>query len=234
MFGTLVMDDSLTIKELPPNLQPRERLIENGVTYLSDSELIAILLGTGTRDKTALRLAELLISYFKDISLLSVARHSQLVNMQGIGKAKAAQVIAAFELGRRAVSCKPSKQRYIGSPEDVWQLLGPSMRLLDKEYFKSIFLDTKHNIIGVCDISVGSLNASIVHPRELFKEAIKQNSSQVIVVHNHPSGSTRPSNEDVELTKRLVKAGELIGIQIIDHIIIGIDGFVSLKERGLV
>lgn len=226
------MSGQLTIKELPSSLRPRERLIENGPTYLSDSELVAIVLGTGTRDKTALRLAETLITNFNDLSILSVAKHGQLLSIGGIGEAKAAQVIAAFELGRRAASHKPLKENYISCPEDVWHILGPSMRLLDKEHFKSVFLDTKHYVIGVRDISIGSLNASIVHPRELFKEAIKHNASQVIVAHNHPSGNTRPSNEDIELTKRLVKAGELIGIQVIDHIIIGTSGFTSLKESG--
>lgn len=223
----------ITIKELPSELRPRERLITNSPSYLSDSELLAILLKTGTKKKNALHLAESILMRFGDIVAVSTISPKQLLQINGIGYAKAAQISAAFELGRRISTRKVYKIGSIKCPEDVWELLGHSMRLLDKEFFKAIFLNTKHNILNICDISVGSLNASIVHPREVFKEAIKNNSNDIIIVHNHPSGNPSPSNEDIELTKRLIQAGNIIGIEVIDHIIIGANGFVSLKEKGL-
>lgn len=222
-----------TIKELPSELRPRERLFAGNPAYLSDSELLAIILKTGTREKTALHLAELVLTHFGDIVEVSTSPPGKFLQINGIGHAKTAQIIAAFELGRRVSYRKVQKIGLINSPADVWELLGSGMRMLDKEFFKAIFLNTKHNIINVCDISVGSLNASIVHPREVFKEAIKNNSNDIILVHNHPSGNPKPSNEDIELTKRLMQAGKIIGIEVVDHIIIGANSFISLKESGL-
>lgn len=223
----------ITIKDLPIELRPRERLIANSPSYLSDSELLAILLKTGTKQKTAIHLAETILMCFGDIVSMSTISPKELLQINGIGYAKAAQIIAAFELGRRISYRKISKTGSINCPEDVWELLGYSMRLLDKEFFKAIFLNTKHNIINICDISIGSLNASIVHPREVFKEAIRNNSNDIVIVHNHPSGNPSPSDEDIKLTKRLIQAGKIIGIEVIDHIIIGANDFVSLKEKGL-
>ncbi|MBI4744930.1 MAG: DNA repair protein RadC [Actinobacteria bacterium] len=226
----------MTIKELPLDIRPRERLLNSGALSLSDVELLAIILGSGTKNKTSLQLSQNILSEFGSIGILSKATFSELSGIKGIGEAKAAAILASIELGKRLIIASKQKEKekiVISSPEDAVNILIPDMIYLDKEYFKAIILNTKNEIIKICDISIGSLNSSIVHPRELFKMAMKHNGASVIVAHNHPSGNSTPSPEDINLTKRLSKAGEILGIELIDHIILGKGNFVSLKEENL-
>lgn len=157
----------------------------------------------------------------------------ELSKIKGIGTAKAVQIKAAVELGRRISSYRGRQQVTITSPLDVKDLLMEEMRFLEKEHFKAILLNTKNHVISIEDISIGSLNSSIVHPREVFKPAIKRSSASVILVHNHPSGDPTPSREDIEVTSRLVNAGNVLGIAVLDHVIIGNNSILSLKEQGL-
>lgn len=226
----------LTIKELPFNIRPRERLLNSGASSLSDIELLAIILGSGTKNKTSLQLSQNILSEFGGVGTLSKATFSELSRMKGIGKAKASGILASIELGKRFMTASRQsgdERIVISNPKDAADVLIPEMSYLDKEYFKAIILNTKNEIIKICNISIGSLNSSIVHPRELYKMAMRHNGASIIVAHNHPSGNPAPSPEDISLTKRLSKAGEILGIELVDHIILGRGKFVSLKEENL-
>ncbi len=221
-----------TIKQMPLEVRPRERLFHYGVNSLSDAELLAIIMGTGREGESVLGLSLTILSKFESLSLLSKASFQELMGINGVGKAKAAQVMAAFELGRRLTGSSPAKRIALSNPEDVANLLIPKMRHLEKEYFKALVLNVKNELLKETDISIGSLNCSIVHPRELFKAVIKYSGSGVIVAHNHPSGDPNPSKDDVLLTERLTKSAEILGIDLIDHVIIGDGEYASLKELG--
>ncbi|MHB0976549.1 MAG: RadC family protein [Candidatus Aquicultorales bacterium] len=223
----------LTIKELPLSVRPRERLMEAGPAMLSDAELLGILLGTGNKGETAVELGARILIDTGDVGRLAVCAPEELRRLSGIGEAKAAQVLAAIELGRRAASAVPSKRPVIGCPADAANLLMAEMRYLDKEHFKALVLNTKNQLLKSIDISVGSLSSSIVHPRELYKAVIRISGAAVIVAHNHPSGDPTPSADDIALTRRLVKAGNILGIDLLDHVILGDGTFVSLKERNV-
>lgn len=224
----------LTLKELPKEVRPRERLLAQGASSLAVTELLAIILRTGTSTATALQVADNLLKHFGDLEGLAQGEVEEISEIKGIGQAKAIQIKAALELGTRLLTQKAKEKSGIRSAEDVFNLLTPSMRYLDREHFKAVLLDTKNRVLQIKDISIGSLNSSIVHPRELFKAAIKMSSAAVIVVHNHPSGDPTPSPEDIEITKRLWEGGQLLGIKILDHIIIGDTNYVSLKERKII
>ena len=221
-----------TIKNMPQSEQPREKLLNNGVGSLSNAELVAILLATGTKELTAISLAENILNYSNDgLRFLTDTTVEELSNIRGMGLAKSAQLIAAVELGKRiALTTKVNNYR-IKSPMDVSSLLMEDLRYKKKEYFNILLLNTKHELISIENISIGSLNASIVHPREVFQRAIKRSSSAIILAHNHPSGDPSPSNEDIKITKRLKEAGNIIGIEVLDHIIIGDGTYCSLKEK---
>jgi len=223
----------IRIKELPEDLRPRERLIRQGPEVLTVVELLAVLLRTGTSSMSALDLAALLLA--KSGGLLGVTECSveELCSIKGLGPAKAAQLKAAIELGRRLSAEVSGPRQLIRTPVDVHNLLKERMRYCDREHFLAVFLNTKHHVITVETISVGSLNSSLVHPRELFKNSIKRSAAALILVHNHPSGDPAPSIEDIEITRRLVEVGNIIGIQVLDHIIIGENGFVSMKDQGV-
>jgi len=223
-----------TIKEWPSNIRPRERLFQYGPASLSDSELLAIVIGTGTRNKTSLDLSQQVISEFGSLGALGKASLEELSKLDGIGAAKAARVLACVELGKRLNSLSVATRHCISRPEEVVHLLMLEMRYLDREFFKAVVLNTKNEVIKVLDISIGSLSSSIVHPRELYKSVLKHNGAGLIVAHNHPSGNPAPSSEDINLTKRLKQAGEILGIELLDHIILGDGNFVSLKEQNLV
>lgn len=209
-------------------------MLAQGAASLSVAELLAIIIRTGTTALTAIQLADLLLKRFGSLEVLALAEVEEISQLKGIGQAKAVQIKAALELGTRLLTLRAKKREGIRNGEDVFHLLLPTMRYLDKEYFKAIFLDTKNQVLQVKDISIGSLNASIVHPRELFKGAIRVSSASIILVHNHPSGDPSPSPEDIEITKRLWEAGQILGIKILDHIIIGDNKYVSLKERKII
>ena len=227
------MEYRIRIKELPEDLRPRERLIRQGPEVLTVVELLAVLLRTGTSSMSALDLAALLLA--KSGGLLGVTESSveELCSIKGLGPAKAAQLKAAIELGRRLSAEVSGPRQLIRTPVDVHNLLKERMRYCDREHFLAVFLNTKHHVITVETISVGSLNSSLVHPRELFKNSIKRSAAALILVHNHPSGDPAPSTEDIEITRRLVEVGNIIGIQVLDHIIIGENGFVSMKDQGV-
>ncbi len=222
-----------TIKDLPPEVRPRERLARDGERALSDAELLAIVLRTGSQGDTALELAQKLLLQFGGLQGLSQCALLELAKVKGVGTAKACQVKAALELGRRAFGGQRSEKITIRTPADAAQLVMSEMRYLDREHFQVILLNTRNMVIGIERVSVGTLNASLAHPRECFKEAIRQSAAAVIFVHNHPSGDPTPSPEDIALTRQLVEAGRLLGIEVLDHIIIGDGVFVSLKDRGL-
>ena len=227
------------IREMPEGDRPRERLKERGAAALTDAELVAILLRTGMKGQSAVQLAQVLIQKFVSLDELARASVEAIAGTKGVGETKAIQLKAAFELARRLSSRTRDKQPSISSPEDAATLMREDMRTLDREEFWVLLLNTKNGLIKKCPTSRGSLNASIVEPREVFKDAIAASAASMILVHNHPSGDPTPSAEDVTVTKRLVKAGELLNISVLDHIILGHRttgrdrDFASLKELGL-
>ncbi|KJS03871.1 MAG: hypothetical protein VR68_00330 [Peptococcaceae bacterium BRH_c4a] len=221
------------IKDMPEDQRPRERLIREGVRALSDPELLAIVLRTGCSRKSAVELATDVLSLFAGLKNLVQAGVEELSAVKGMGAAKAAQLKAALEIGRRVATVSESSRPSIKGPEDAAVMVMEEMRHLDREHFCALLLNTKHQVLARETISVGTLNASVVHPRELFKAAIKKSAAAVILVHNHPSGDPDPSREDLEITRRLQDAGSIIGIEVLDHIIIGDNKFCSFKAKGL-
>jgi DNA repair protein RadC len=219
-------------KNVPYYDRPRERLLREGAAHLADAELLAILLRTGTEQETSYELAQRLLAAFGDLRGLAQASHAELTKLKGIGQVKAIEMHAAFELGRRVIGGTGKRGAVIRLPRDVADLMFPELGHLTQEHFVCLFLNTKNHVIGKQTIFVGSLDASIVHPREVFKEAIRRSSASVICLHNHPSGDPTPSREDIAITRTLREAGELIGISLLDHIIIGDGRYVSLKEQG--
>lgn len=223
-----------TIKDLPLSERPREKLLAIGPGGLSNAELLAVIIRTGTGNETAIEVSRRIISMdTRGISFLGDAHVEDLTEVKGIGKCKAAQILAAIELGKRIKRVTPFDKTRVTSPEIIANVVMEDMKPLQKEHFNIAILDTKNQIIGIENISIGTLNASIVHPRDVFKVAIKKNANSIILIHNHPSGDPAPSNEDINITKRLIEAGNIIGIKVIDHIIVGNDVFLSMKEKNL-
>jgi len=218
---------------MPAQERPRERLIKYGASALSNSELLAIILRTGSAKENVLSLANRILSEF-DLKQLSRASVARLKSLHGIKEAKAAEIAACFELARRLESFTESPKPAIRGPQDVFNLKYPLLRELKKEVFLALHLNTKNYLIKEETISIGSLNENVVHPREVFKSALMESASALIVVHNHPSGDPTPSNNDVEITKKLDETGKIIGIPLLDHIIIGDGRYVSLKDRGVI
>ncbi|MEW6523778.1 MAG: DNA repair protein RadC [Bacillota bacterium] len=216
-----------TLKDLPASERPRERLAMLGTRALTDTELVAILLGSGTRSKTALEVARCLLQG-EGIRVLAQASVDELAREPGIGLAKACVLKAAAEIGRRLASSSMDRA-VVRSPGDVGDLLMEDMRYLDREHFRIVMLNTKNQVLGVESVAVGSLNAAIVHPREIFKSAITRSAAAVVLVHNHPSGDPTPSQEDIQITRRLVEAGRLLGIEVLDHVVIGDNRYLSLR-----
>ncbi|NBI29780.1 RadC family protein [Chengkuizengella marina] len=224
---------SQILSDVPENDRPRERMLQYGAHVLTDSEIIAILLRTGSYDESAITLAQKLLKKLGGLRQLVDASTEQFIEMKGIGPAKALQIQAGIELGRRLAKSKLEHYITIKSPGDAAKYIMEDLRYLKKEHFICLFLNTKNQLIAQETLSMGSLNASIVHPREVFRAAIKRSSASIICVHNHPSGDPTPSPEDIEITNRLLEAGQVIGIEVLDHLIIGDQSFISLKERGL-
>lgn len=220
------------IKDLPSSEKPIEKGMELGFSSLSNSELISILLSTGSKEKSAIGLSNEIVRSVDSICDLANITAEELCSVKGIGASKSARILAAVQLGKRVYSTDMKSKIKISSPEDVYGLYASEMSLLKREEFRTILLDTKNSVISTEVISIGSLNSSIVHPREVFNSAIKKNSASMILVHNHPSGNPLPSKEDIVITIRLVEAGEIIGIKVVDHIIIGQGSYYSLKEKG--
>lgn len=221
------------IKALPIAEQPREKLMNHGVSYLSVSELLAILLRTGTKSSSALALGnEIVAKCGDDLTELHQITLEELCMIDGIGESKACQILAAIELGKRMKQSTVMRKAKLSSPNDVVAFFSAELNESKVEKFIAVLLNTKNEVINWDVISIGSLNASIVHPREVFNRAIKRSAASLIVVHNHPSGHIDPSREDINITKRLFEAGQLIGIPLIDHIIIGRDKYYSFKEEN--
>lgn len=233
MGKELKLIKTVKMKDLPKEERPRERLIRHGADRLANKELLAILLRTGTRNYSALTLAEKLIAKFDSLPGLATASFEELREVDGIGPAKATDILAAFELAKRLADSKMEFQGVVNSPQDAAQLVLRELSLADKEHFMIIMLNTKHRVIAKKTISIGHLHASLVHPREMFKEAIRRSSAAVILVHNHPSGDLTPSKDDISTTERLREVGELLGIDVLDHIIIGNNRYLSFREQGL-
>jgi DNA repair protein RadC len=221
------------IKELPTDDRPRERLIQYGPEALSPQELLAILLRTGTERYSAIGLAEHLIKDFGGLRGVARMNVDELSKVHGIGPAKAAQIKAAIEFGRRLVATSGEERFRIRQPGDVFNYLQLDLMGEKREHFISLLLDTKNGVMHRHTVSIGDLSSSIVHPREVFAEAVRRSASSMIVAHNHPSGDPTPSPEDIAVTRRLVEAGEILGIDVLDHIIVGDSKFISLKERGM-
>ena len=228
------MSYQILIKDLPVQERPRERLLQYGPEYLSNRELLAILLETGTRNQSVFVLADQLIAHFGSLRALACATYEEMAEIKGIGPAKAARVIAAFELTKRLSNSSLEVREVIRSPQDAADIVMDEMSLLDREHFVILMLNTKHAVIAKKVVSIGHLNASLVHPRELFKDVIKKSSAAVILVHNHPSGDPTPSEDDIRVTQRLCEAGRLLGISVLDHIVIGDKSYVSFREQGLI
>ena len=220
----------MKIKDLPKIERPREKLEKYGPEKLSNSELLAILLGTGTKGVNVVELANRILKKFSG-DKISKANVEELKNTFGLGTAKACEIVACFELGKRLLNGK--KAVLLLSPQDVWNEL-KDIRDNKKEHFVIFFLDTRNQEIKREIISVGTLNSSLVHPREVFEPAVKHLASHVIIAHNHPSGSSDPSEEDLNITKRLVESGKLLGIEVLDHIVVTPAGYFSFKEKKLI
>lgn len=224
----------IMIKDTPVEDRPRERLLQFGAGRLSNQELLAILLGSGTRSESVMSLSNRILLHFDGLKLLNEATIEELKAIRGIGDAKGVLILAALELGKRLNQYRPQEKFFIRSPEDGADYVMEEMRQLKQEHFVVLFLDTKNQVIHRQTIFIGSLNASIVHPREVFREAVRRSAASIICIHNHPSGDPAPSQEDIQVTRRLIEAGKMMGIELLDHLIIGDRRFVSLKEKGYV
>ena len=226
---------AIMVRDLPPEERPREKLLAYGPSGLSNAELLAILLRSGTRKKSVLRIAEEILARIKEQGLMGMVHISvaELAKIDGVGKVKAATLQAAIELARRLAVQQSAKIQMITGPEDVARYAMPHYRFEQKEHFAVLLLNTKNHVISMPEVSVGSLSASVVHPREVFRAAIDHAAAAMILLHNHPSGDPTPSREDIAVTERLVKAGKIMDIPVLDHVVLGRDRFISLKEKGL-
>ena len=218
------------IRDFPQDERPRERLLSEGAANLSNQELLAILLRTGTKQESVLHVSNRLLKHFDGLRLLQDASVEEITTIKGIGLAKAVQIMASIEIGRRIGRLQYEDRYVIRSPEDGAKYVMDDMRFLSQEHFVCLYLNTKNQVLHRQTIFIGSLNASIVHPREVYKEAFRRSAASIICIHNHPSGDPTPSKEDIEVTKRLSECGKIIGIELLDHLIIGEHKYVSLKE----
>jgi DNA repair protein RadC len=222
---------SFTVHDLPKPERPRERLQKFGSEALSAQELLALVIGRGIPRKSVINIAQELLIRFGSIKSIGQATIEELSQIKGIGLAKAAQIKACFELGRRE-NLEPELKNFdIKDPEAVVRAIRASIKDKAKEHFKLILLNPRNKIIGISTISIGTLNASLVHPREIFKDAIMHSAASVVLAHNHPSGDPDPSEDDIKITKKLVESGKILGIEVVDHIIIGKNDYYSFKAK---
>lgn len=220
------------MKAIAPHDRPREKLSRVGAGSLGDNELLAIVLGQGRPDASALDLANAVLAAVEGAAGLARAAHDDLTRIHGIGRARAAQVLAAVELGRRTVAHAGCARAQMTSPRTVADYLLPLYGNRRVEQFGVVLLDTKHRVLRSTVLSIGTLDASIVHPREVFREAVAGGAAAIVLFHNHPSGDPEPSREDTRLTERLIAAGALMGIEVIDHVILGDARYFSYREKG--
>jgi len=221
------------IMDMPQNERPQERLLRYGAEHLSNSELLAVILRTGTKNENIINLSQRIIGNFNGINGLLEASQEDLMKMNGIKEAKAAQILSVAELSKRFLSYRSGDTYKINSPADAANLIMVELREFKQEILKVLLLNTKNVVIGIHNASMGSLNSSIVHPREIYKEAIRKSAAAIIMVHNHPSGDPTPSSEDIAATGRIKEVGKIIGIELLDHVIIGDGKFISLREKNL-
>ena len=226
-------DYRFTIKELPEEERPREKLLKYGAGKLSNAELLALIIRTGNKEKTAIKLARDMLALSGGLTCLNDLSVEEMCNIKGIGLAKGTRIRAVVELSKRLFASGGETKINVKNPRDVINLVMPDLRYARQEIFKIILLDVQNQVISVPEISRGGLSSSSAHPRDVFREAIRRSSAAVVLVHNHPSGVPEPSQDDIKITQRLLEAGELLGIDVLDHIIIGDGKFVSLKERQL-
>jgi len=229
----LEQEPTYRIMDLAENERPRERLARLGAQALSNAELIAILLRVGVKGENAVQVGQRLLKTFGGLRGLHRATFSEVEAQHGLGTAKASQLKAAIELGRRLTLEAPDERPTVSSPADAAALVQYEMQALEKEHLRVFLMDTRNHVMEIVEIYRGSLNASMVRVGEVFTPAVRRNAASILVVHNHPSGDPTPSQEDIALTRSLVQAGKLLNIQVLDHLVIGYGKFVSLKERGL-
>lgn len=224
----------MQIKEMPASERPQEKLIYAGAKVLSNSELLALILRTGSTDRSAIQLAEDVIKYTTDnIGDLGMAEVRELMDINGIGEAKACSIVAAMELSKRIKSDRMANSRHrLKDSREVADILMEELADEKKEYFLAINLNSKLQIESKSVVSIGSLDSAPVHPREVFAPAVRRGAAAVVVAHNHPSGDPSPSPQDIEVTKRLIEASGIIGIKLLDHVIVGNGSFISMKSEG--
>ncbi|MCY6957790.1 RadC family protein [Clostridium brassicae] len=228
------MNIPIKINDLPKNERPRERLLRYGAEVLSNSELLATILINGTLKENAINLSSRILRESKGLNGILNMSGKEFMKIKGVGEAKAAQILAIVELVKRFNTFKSGENYKIKQPSDAANMVMYDMCSLKKEHLRVIMLNTKNIVIAVKDISVGSINSSIVHPREVFSEAIKRSSASIIICHNHPSGDPTPSSEDIKVTQRLNECSKLLGIGLLDHLIIGNGVYISLKEKYVI
>jgi DNA repair protein RadC len=228
------MKNALRIMDLPASERPQEKMFKYGADTLTNSELLALILRSGTSKENIVNLCTRVLKECGGLNGLLSLSAEECMRLKGIKDAKAAQLMALAEISRRFKSYKAEDTYKICQPKDAAELVMESMRYLKQEVLKVVLLNTKNVVVGIKDVSMGSINSSIVHPREVFCDAVKRSCASIIVCHNHPSGDPTPSNEDISVTRRLKESGKLLGIELIDHLIIGDGIFVSLKEKGIV
>ncbi len=225
-YGTLIRD-------LPTGERPRERLRDHGPSHLSNAELIAILLRTGVAGENVLNLSVRLLAEYDGLAGLARGDYRELCSVKGLSDAKVCQLLAALELGRRLVSLHPEDRAVISGPEDVSNLLLADMGQLEQEHLKVLLLDSKNRVLGINQVYIGTVNSAVVRPADVFKPAVRANAVSIIAVHNHPSGDPTPSPEDASITAQLREAGDTLGVELLDHVVLGGASYVSLKNRGL-
>ncbi|MDO8741836.1 MAG: DNA repair protein RadC [Candidatus Roizmanbacteria bacterium] len=226
-----------TLRDLPANERPRERLVKYGVESLSLQELLSLIFGRGVKGESVTNISQKLLANFISLNNLSEASVEELKEIKGLGLAKACQLKACFEISKRLVkeeSLNKNKNVVIKSPKDIFPLLKEKIINFHKEYFLVASLDNRNKVINVDTVSVGTLNSSLIHPRETFETAIKNHAATIILCHNHPSGELKPSEDDLIVTQNLVKASKLLGINVSDHLIITKDGYFSFKEKKII
>jgi DNA repair protein RadC len=224
----------MAIGQWPPSERPRERLYHSGVAALADAELLALQLGSGCRGHHAVEVAQELLATYGSLAGLAAREPAELALLAGVGRAKAARLVAAFEVTRRLRARTPGARTILGSPADVHAAFGPLMEDLPREVFRVALLDAQNALLRDLVVSEGTLSSSLVHPREVFKPAILEPAASIILLHNHPSGDPTPSREDVRLTRQLAECGRLLDLRINDHVVIGRGRYVSLAERGVI
>ena len=221
----------INLKDLPLEERPRERLLMKGAASLSAVELLSIILGKGVPGESVVNLSSNIVSKFGDLNSISKVSVEEFLPLKGMGLAKAAQLVASFELARRISGGSFIKSKIYSSSQDIYKLIKPYLMSREKEHFLVICLDTRRRLISIENLSIGTINQSLVHPREVFRVAIAKAASYIVLAHNHPSGDTSPSLDDVNTTQRLIEASRLVGIPIIDHLIVSDTDFLSLKDE---